>query len=163
MVDRWLSLLKPPPPKHKNLSFPIIRSSAAILIKYLTPYFAIHIGSITHTSPICLRSLHSPLGLIHNLSMAPIHPFLKFFCSILCPRWIGSYDAHTMLIVWQRLIVAVGTDLKDASWQVFFEVHRYLAIISEPILIGRRRPMRIWYWTFLAETGSRWPWSINEW
>jgi hypothetical protein len=42
--------------KHKN---PIIRNSAAILIiKYFTPHFTIHIGSITHTSPICPRSLY---------------------------------------------------------------------------------------------------------
>ena len=44
-------------PKHKNLSFPILRNSAAILIKYLTLYLSIHIGSITHTSPIYPRSL----------------------------------------------------------------------------------------------------------
>jgi len=47
-------------PKHKNLSSPIIRNSAAISIKYLTLYFSIHIGSITHTSPIYPRSLHKP-------------------------------------------------------------------------------------------------------
>jgi len=45
-------------PKHKNLSSPIFRNSAAISIKYLTLYFSIHIGSITHTSPIYPRSLH---------------------------------------------------------------------------------------------------------
>ena len=44
--------------KHKNPSSPIIRNSAAILIKYFTLYFTIHIGSITHTSPIYPRSLH---------------------------------------------------------------------------------------------------------
>jgi Centromere DNA-binding protein complex CBF3 subunit, domain 2 len=52
------------PLKHKNPSS-IIRNSAAILMKYFTPHFTIHIGSITHTSSIC------PVGIAY-LSYLPL-------------------------------------------------------------------------------------------